>query len=59
MDETTWLIIGIAIGIPLGILIYGVIVRPQPASVVFDRDSEGRILGIHYVPMGGVKTVGS
>jgi hypothetical protein len=59
--EAEWLavglVLGLIIGIPLGWVIAQTFTRPaqaSPASVVFDRDSEGRITGIHYVP-GGVR----
>jgi hypothetical protein len=62
--EAEWLavglVLGLIIGIPLGWVIAQTFTRPAqaaqaaPASVVFDRDSEGRITGIHYVP-GGVR----
>jgi len=41
-------IVGIFVGIPLGFYLYNVFIE-KPASVVFERDSEGRITGIHYV----------
>jgi ABC-type antimicrobial peptide transport system permease subunit len=59
MAESDWLIagviIGALIGIPLGWILAQALSRPaaQPSSVVFDRDQEGRISGIHYVPAGG------
>lgn len=39
---------GVAVGLLLGILAQGL--RQGPATVVFERDAEGRIVGIHYVP---------
>jgi hypothetical protein len=59
--EGDWLIVGLIvgmfIGIPLGWILAQMMPKPAPApsSVVFDRDKEGRIAGIHYVP-SGVKT---
>jgi hypothetical protein len=52
------LVIGLVIGIPIGWLISQVLSRIQPvqsASVVFDRDEQGRVTAIHYVswPGGG------
>jgi hypothetical protein len=50
-----WLLIGLIIGICVGIPVGFVIAKSysqKTSSVVFDRDSEGRIIGIHYVPMG-------
>jgi len=56
MAESDWLIagviVGIFIGIPLGWILAQIAVKPAPSSVVFDRDQEGRISGIHYVPSG-------
>jgi hypothetical protein len=56
-DEVEWLAIGLAIGllvgIPIGWIIAQMFTKTTHASVVFDRDSEGRITGIHYVPGGG------
>jgi hypothetical protein len=46
------LIAGIFIGIPLGWILAQMLAKPAPSSVVFDRDQQGRISGIHYVPMG-------
>jgi hypothetical protein len=51
------LIAGIFIGIPLGLILAQMLAKPAlapaaPSSVVFDRDQEGRIMGIHYVPSG-------
>jgi ABC-type antimicrobial peptide transport system permease subunit len=48
------LLIGIFVGIPLGWLIAQVVFKPTQtasSSVVFDRDTEGKIVGIHYVPV--------
>jgi hypothetical protein len=56
MGDSDWfvsgIIIGIAVGIPLGWILAQVIAKPvlSPASVLFDRDSEGRITAIHYAP---------
>jgi len=47
------LLIGIFVGVPLGWLITQAIFKPTPtapSSVVFDRDKEGKISSIHYVP---------
>jgi hypothetical protein len=56
--EVEWLaiglVIGLLVGIPVGWIMAQMFMRVAPASVVFDRDSEGRITGIHYVP-GGVR----
>ncbi len=57
MAESDWLVagvlVGVLVGIPIGWLI-AQFLKPKeaPASVVFDRDQEGRISGIHYVPVG-------
>jgi len=40
------ILIGVLVGVPLGFMIAQVLGRP--ASVVFDRDSSGRITAIHY-----------
>jgi len=55
MGDGDWfvagIIIGIAVGITLGWIFAQVTAKPiQPASVLFDRDSEGRITAIHYAP---------
>ena len=57
MAEADWLIIGLVIGLVAGIPIGWLLAqlaqaaRPTaPASVVFERDKEGRIVAIHYVP---------
>jgi len=56
------LLIGVLVGIPLGWIVAQIFKPSQAAqaassSVVFDRDEQGRITGIHYVPLkagGGV-----
>jgi ABC-type antimicrobial peptide transport system permease subunit len=55
--EQDWLLVGIVIGlligIPIGWLISQVLLKIQPmqaASIVFDRDEQGRIVAINYVP---------
>jgi ABC-type antimicrobial peptide transport system permease subunit len=56
MGDSDWfvagIIVGIAVGIPLGWILAQVIAKPAqpPASILFDRDSEGRITAIHYAP---------
>jgi ABC-type antimicrobial peptide transport system permease subunit len=56
LTESDWLlvglIVGIFVGIPLGWILTQIMAKPAPSSVVFDRDQEGRISGIHYVPVG-------
>lgn len=56
-SEVEWLAIGLVIGLLAGISISWIItqmfMKAAPASVVFDRDSEGRVTGIYYVPGGG------
>ena len=54
--DSEWMLIGLIIGVPLGICIGWILsqlLKPQKAqaSVVFNRDSEGRITEIHYVPV--------
>jgi ABC-type antimicrobial peptide transport system permease subunit len=52
------LLIGVLVGIPLGWLIAQAMFKPAStasSSVVFDRDTEGRITGIHYVPVKSEK----
>ena len=52
MGEMNWLIGGIVIGIIIGVCIALIIhfrTGVGAQSVVFERDSEGRIVGIHYV----------
>jgi hypothetical protein len=39
-------LVGVIVGFSLGLMLSQVLVRP--ASVVFDRDSSGRITAIHY-----------
>ena len=57
-DSALYLIAGLLIGMPLGIvvgwLLANTVTAPSPASVVFQRDEQGRITEIHYVP--GAKT---
>jgi uncharacterized membrane-anchored protein YhcB (DUF1043 family) len=60
MADHEWLLVGLVIGllvgIPIGWLIAQVLMKAQPAqaaSVVFDRDEQGRIVAIHYVPGAG------
>jgi len=42
------ILVGVLVGIPLGWMIAQVISSAAPASVVFERDSSGRITAIHY-----------
>lgn len=53
-DRDIGIVIGLIIGIPLGVCIGWLIAQTlkpkEPSSIVFDRDSEGRISAIHYVP---------
>jgi hypothetical protein len=55
LAEETWLlvglIVGMGVGIPLGFILAQFFMQ-KSASVIFDRDAEGRISGIHYVPKG-------
>jgi ABC-type antimicrobial peptide transport system permease subunit len=57
LADSDWLIVGLVIGvlvgIPLGWIIAQAFAKQAPSSVVFERDREGRITGLHYVP--GVK----
>jgi len=57
MDRNDWsitiLFIGILIGIPIGWILAQTFMKLSAGSVIFDRDEQGRISGIHYVPMGG------
>jgi hypothetical protein len=46
------LILGVLVGIPLGWILAQAIAKQAPSSVVFERDQQGRISGIHYVPTG-------
>jgi len=54
------LLVGLLVGVPIGWLIAQVLMKlpsaQATASVVFDRDEQGRIVAIHYVP--GVGRVG-
>lgn len=57
MADSDWLIagllIGLLVGIPFGWMISQMTFNSnKPQSVTFDRDEDGRITGIHYVPMG-------
>jgi hypothetical protein len=47
------LLIGTLVGIPIGWILAQSLMKPQPSpsSVVFDRDKEGKISSIHYVPV--------
>ena len=60
MAESDWLIVGLLIGIPVGVclgwLIAQMLQKRQPSTVLFTRDSEGRITEIHYVPVGEAKS---
>jgi hypothetical protein len=60
--EAEWLaiglVVGLLIGIPLGWILFQIFRRtiievPYPASVIFDRDEQGRVTAIHYVPGAG------
>jgi ABC-type antimicrobial peptide transport system permease subunit len=57
MDRNDWsitiLFIGIFIGIPIGWILAQTLMKISSSSVIFERDQQGRISGIHYVP--GVK----
>ena len=44
------LAVGLALGLVIGLLVAQLIAAQRPASVVFDRDAEGRVTAIHYVP---------
>jgi uncharacterized membrane-anchored protein YhcB (DUF1043 family) len=51
------LLVGLLVGVPIGWLIAQVLMKlpaaQATASVVFDRDEQGRIVAIHYVPGAG------
>jgi len=49
-DLVVGILIGVLIGIPIGWIIARAVSSSKPSSVVFDRDEEGRITAIHYVP---------
>jgi len=44
------LLIGAVFGFILGFALAYALTKEKPASVVFDRDREGRVVAIHYVP---------
>jgi len=50
MDSDEALIIGIVLGLILGAMLAYMLVKEKPVSVMFDRDEEGRVTAIHYVP---------
>jgi hypothetical protein len=56
LAESDWFVVGlfagVLIGIPLGWILAQITLKPAPSSVLFDRDSEGKVSGIHYVPSG-------
>lgn len=58
MPDDSSLLIGLMVGLLAGVSIGWLLAqalshaRREPSSVVFDRDSEGRITAIHYVPVG-------
>ena len=57
MPESGWLVAGVLIGFLVGVAVGRIISdrlvgREGPASVVFERDEKGRILGIYYAPEG-------
>jgi len=53
MDDTSLIIgflMGIFVGIPIGWIVAQAIAGSKPSSVIFDRNQEGQITSIHYVP---------
>ena len=47
------LLVGILVGIPLGWMIaQSMSSRQSASSVMIERDKEGRIVGLYYVPAG-------
>ena len=52
MAESDWLIAGLIIGVLIGIPVGWILAQTsaKPGSVVFDRDEQGRVSSIHYVP---------
>ena len=47
------LLIGVLVGIPIGWMVAQTVSKGSMASsVIFERDKEGRIAGLHYVPTG-------
>ena len=55
MPESGWLIAGVLIGFLVGLAVGLTLsgwLREGPASIVFERDESGRILGIYYAPAG-------
>jgi len=47
-----WLLVGVVIGILIGIILWLLISmlrgNREQASVIFERDESGKIIGIHY-----------
>ena len=54
MAEVDWFVAGLITGILVGVSIGWLLAQTiaKPASVIFERDKEGKISGIHYVPAG-------
>lgn len=56
MADFDWFIAGLIVGFLCGVSIAASILAflspRESGSVVFDRDEQGRITGIHYVPRG-------
>jgi uncharacterized membrane-anchored protein YhcB (DUF1043 family) len=59
LAEAWWFIAGFVIGVAVGVVVGYVLSRyipyaqaqqPLGATVVFERDENGRIIAIHYVP---------
>jgi len=56
LTDAGWFIAGFVIGVIIGVVAGYMLSRHltqaviAPASVVFERDENGRIMAIHYVP---------
>lgn len=53
MSEQSWMLSGLVIGLLVGITLGYIIsftLNNVGGSVLFERDSSGKISGIHYVP---------
>lgn len=54
MPESEWFIAGVVVGVLVGFILGANVfrLRESTASVMFERDEQGRITGIYYVPTG-------
>jgi len=57
MPESEWFIAGVVVGVLVGFVLGVSVLKTfrgeSTASVMFERDEQGRITGIYYVPASG------